>query len=291
MTFVYDEPAEACARRGHTEALKILLEAGAKLEHTTKYEDNTLLILAARNGHTQTVHLLVKYGADLTRLAKNDFSALMYAVEGDYKSIVDALISAMKEAGLASTVYDTLVNRALIRAAQLGHAGVLKCLIEAGGNVNYFDEFMGDYPLTLAAPDVETVSLLLKHGGDVHKKGCIGRSPLHNAAQHNQSNSAIPLLVKAGAKINSLDNSQRTPLMLASYYGDIENVKHLIELKAEINYMDYAGMRAIHLAAERTGDCEGDVCGILKVSQVLKKTYLFRDHSKTSITLSVFNSE
>ncbi len=280
MAFVYEEPLKACAIRGHRKALEVLLNAGANVNQTFGSEKDTPLTLAANRGHTQTVQLLAKSGADLT-VTVHGFSALMNAVEGDFKPTVEVLISAMKEAGMESSVYDSLVNGAVIRAAKQGHGDILEYLIQSGGDVNYYDEFMGDYPLTLAAPDVQTVTLLLQHGADINRKGCLGRIALHNAAEFKQPNDAIPVLVKAGAKINSLDNSQRTPLMLAAIYGHIENVKHLVKLNAEINWMDYAGMRAIHLAAERNHEQEGDVHGIIKVLIEAGATVNSADHGDT----------
>ncbi len=57
------------ARRGKTEDLKAMIEAGMSL-NLTDHKGNTLLMLASYNGNIETTKMLVDFGAEVDR--KND---------------------------------------------------------------------------------------------------------------------------------------------------------------------------------------------------------------------------
>lgn len=94
----------------------------------------------------------------------------------------------------------------------------IKLLLELGANVNVIDED-GVTPLHIAASlegdNKELINLLIKYGASIKAKTVtLGHTPLHVAAKCNNIESLKALLTN-GANIESTDNHQFTPLLIA----------------------------------------------------------------------------
>ena len=50
----------------------------------------------------------------------------------------------------------------------------------------------------------------------------------------------VDLLIENGADINDMDKNGYTPLLIASWYGNEEVVKKLIDNRANIDYSEYS---------------------------------------------------
>ena len=80
-------------RRGDTETLERLLDAGADINALDRH-GQTSLMRAARDGQLNVVRLLVNRGAALDHCAKYRLTALMLAVIGGHSAIVKLLVDA-----------------------------------------------------------------------------------------------------------------------------------------------------------------------------------------------------
>ena len=78
---------------GHTEVVKLLLEAGADVT----FEDNYAIEWASVNGHTEIVKLLIEAGADVT--AWNNY-AIEWAFSYGHAEVVKLLIEAGADASV-----------------------------------------------------------------------------------------------------------------------------------------------------------------------------------------------
>lgn len=152
-------------------------------------------------------------------------------------------------------------------AARAGHAGVLKYLIEAGGEVDVPSEggagAAGESPLHWSATG-EIVDLLMMHGANLDIRGATGLSPLIAAALRNRP-SAVEALVKHGADVNDRGGRYDTPVVmwactgLAVDYGDpalnrredrAMIVEFLVSKGADVNATDNGEETALHIAAK-----------------------------------------
>ena len=70
-----------------------LIGAGARPGHYQDQEGYTALQTAARRGHTQVVLTLIQAGADLNIQDKDGWTALFLAVGSDHTEVVTTLIS------------------------------------------------------------------------------------------------------------------------------------------------------------------------------------------------------
>jgi ankyrin repeat protein len=158
---------------------------------------------------------------------------------------------------------------------------IVQLLIEKGANVSAQDETRST-PLHLASSSgiPEITRLLINHGASVTAQDQTHRTPLHLASSWVSAKTALPF-VPHGANINEQDDSvhrtdretfhmkadtvrlligdrasvtmqdetQSTPLHLASSLGSAETVRLLIEQGADVNAQDANHRTPLHLAS------------------------------------------
>ena len=78
------------------------------------------------------------------------------------------------------------------------------------------------------AVDENTVKLLLEHGADVTARDESQSTPLHLASSLGNSG-VVQLLIKHGADVTAIDGNHRTPLHLASSRVSAKAVQLLIQ--------------------------------------------------------------
>ncbi|OGV53908.1 MAG: hypothetical protein A2X49_15625 [Lentisphaerae bacterium GWF2_52_8] len=141
---------------------------------------------------------------------------------------------------------DNAGNSALLLAAGLGYADVVRVLLEKDAQVNTSND-AGRTVLMEAARhgDAELCGILLARKASVSAKDSSGRTALTWAslAPRNQVETATVLLA-AGAEINSQNKLGGTPLMAASKEGNLELVRFLIEKGADPLIRDKEGLDA-----------------------------------------------
>ena len=154
------------------------------------------------------------------------------ASNGNTESVRQLLLQAGTEVDCRNTIGRT----PLMVAARHGNLAAVKLLLEAGAGVN------------------------LKTGygwmDEVNFRADAGGSALHMAVCSCENSAAIiELLLQAGAEVDSRDTIGRTPLMLASYHGNLVVVKLLLEVGADPYARDIKGKTALDRAnAEGRGE-------------------------------------
>ena len=170
--------------------------------------------LNARDGHGRTplhvatfakqraaVQALAKAGAKLDLLEHDRYDAVTIASVANDEETLKLLLSLGASAKQVTSRYD---GTALIAAAHLGHAGVVKQLIAAG------------------AP--------LDHVNNLHWTALIESIVLGDGGARHQA--TLKALVDAGANLQLADREGRTPLQLAKSRGYAEMVKMLEAARA-----------------------------------------------------------
>ncbi len=150
---------------------------------------------------------------------------LMKAVQNNDAVRVAALIAD----GANVDELDPNGDAPLVMAAYLGHAAVVKLLLEAGADVTAVDPGMKATALHAAAyaGRTEAAALLIQHGIDINKQGPKnGYTALHDAIWENNIDTARVIL-EAGADVTRKSHSGETPL-------DFAKSKHRREIVAMI---------------------------------------------------------
>jgi ankyrin repeat protein len=184
----------AAAARGDAAQIKALTAKGEKPDVRDAYA-RTPLHVAAYGGHHEAMRALIAAGANPNALEKDRYDIVtIAAVANDVPTLKLALASGASAKNITSR-YD---GTALIAAAHLGHAEVVRTLIRAGAPLDYVNN-LGWTAL------IE--SIVLGDGG----------------ARHTDT---LRALVEAGANVRLADRNGQTPLALARSrrYGEMVKI-------------------------------------------------------------------
>jgi ankyrin repeat protein len=185
----------AAAASGDATAVRALLAKGENANVRDPYR-RTPLHVAAYAAHHAVMRTLVAGGADPNALERDRYDIVtIAAVAND----VPTLRLALELGTSAKNVTSRYDGTALIAAAHLGHAEVVRVLIRAGAPLDHVNN-LGWTAL------IE--SIVLGDGG----------------ARHTQT---LQALVRAGANVNLPDRNGQTPLALARRRGYAEMARLL----------------------------------------------------------------
>jgi ankyrin repeat protein len=177
----------AAAARGDAAQVRALTAGGAKPDVRDAH-GRAPLHIAAHAAHHDAMRALVAAGADPNALDHDRYDIVtIAAVAGDVPTLRVALALGASPKNVTSR-YD---GTALIAAAHLGHAEVVRTLIDAGAPLDHVNN-LGWTAL------IE--SIVLGDGGPRHLD-------------------TLRALVEAGADVNRPDRAGRTPLALARARG------------------------------------------------------------------------
>jgi ankyrin repeat protein len=146
---------------------------------------------------------------------------------------------------------------ALIEAARHGHVNivVLLCLYRAKLKIRATKHPDKPTALLMALQNraFKVIFALLRFGADITVVDMDGYNALHWAVvRGKKSLCVIQALIKLGANVNARTNDGSTPLMLASYYGDLRIVKELLRSPdVLINLAQEGEFTALHSASQK----------------------------------------
>ncbi|KAM9308056.1 uncharacterized protein PAF06_012193 [Gastrophryne carolinensis] len=200
------------------------------------------------------VRLLLEHGADISIMTTmTTETPLHYCARIGNEGILLEMIKHIGPSRIQQTMNKQAKNgwSPLLAAAERGHTGIVKILLQNHARVDVFDEH-GKAALHLACENGhdKMADILLWHKAFVNAKTKLGLTPLHLCAQ-NGFNHLVKLLVeKHLASIDAMSLTKRTPLHLAALNGQLDVCNSLLSMKADVNATDIHGQTALHLAAE-----------------------------------------
>jgi ankyrin repeat protein len=236
----------------------------------------TPLMFAARENDLESARLLVKAGAEINAQSGDGKDALSLAFfDGSY-DVAEFLIDSHANVNQADAQRFTplfwAVDRRNMETAPnfpwmvtRDPLPLIKKLLDAGANPNALINATPRARMREASPrlvyatalmraalagDVELAKLLLSHGANPRIESKDRETTLMAAAgtgfingYHRQHSSAerlalVKLLVESGLDVNAADNYGITPLMVAANLGDIEVVKYLLSVGADLGAHD-----------------------------------------------------
>ncbi|XP_029981407.1 ankyrin repeat domain-containing protein 50 [Sphaeramia orbicularis] len=256
---------------GHSEAVRLLLDAGADVDGCDG-EGRTALRAAAWGGHDEIVLTLLDYGAHVDKADCKGRTPLIAAAYMGHHEAVEILLDHNAAVNLADGDGRTALSVSALcvptAAGVKGYGEVACLLLERGADPGHRDHD-GMTPLLLAAYEGhdDIVELLLEAGADVDEtagpngnvSAAAAVTPLLAAAAMGQIKTVSRLLFW-GAAVDAIDCEGRTALCLAAARGSVEVVRALLDRGLDENHKDDLGWTPLHAAA-----CEGHrvICAVL----------------------------
>ena len=231
-------PLHWAAMQGFVDLAKLLCKQYPALLNAADDEDwLTPLHLACFYGQRAVVDELLAHGPDLSLLdsfSRSPFVAACRVGALDIiRSLLPALPSSPKNEG--TNVRDLGLNEGVRRA----HKEVVEYLLDHGGSPNAVDKY-ANAALHWAAwnSDCRLMELLLVRRCTLDIKDDSGGTPLYDATRRN-ANDCVCILVKAGADVNCVRESGRTPLDLAVGESNSVLVRLLLASEARMELCPY----------------------------------------------------
>ena len=236
-------PLHWAARTDDVETAQALLRAGANANAANRY-GATPLSLAAVNANPKMVEVLLAAGANPNARLAGGQTALMTAARTGNSGVVRALLAKGADPSVRET---QLGETALMWAAAENHAAIVTLLAEHGADVNARST-------KITRPKdrfgLEGVLTILPHGD---------WTPMMYAARDGAPD-AVRALARAGGLVNVVDPDGTTPLVLTIMNSHYDAAGALLDMGAEPNILDSAGMGALYAAVDMSS--LGEVYGL-----------------------------
>jgi ankyrin repeat protein len=120
-----------------------------------------------------------------------------------------------------------------------GSVADVRKLLDSGLSPNAATKSGGTTALMLAAPDVEKMRVLIDRGADVNARARSRFSALMVAAQYQEGDAAISLLLDRGAQVAPPSDGapvfSANPFVLASYTGNAKSLKRLLAAGGKVD--------------------------------------------------------
>lgn len=230
--FVDDINGRTCmheaASAGALRLINLCISKGVEVNRRDSY-GRTALHYGVIGGHTDCVRQLLAAKADPLVLDMDDYSPLYYAVVYGHLDCVRALLEFGAEDGLHAHDVNLLSF-----ACQYGHVEIAILLL--GKGAKQIPNTNGEYPIHLAAAaGHDGICKLLveraKETIDIPDK-FNEWTPLFHAA-HKGRTAVVKTLIDAGCNPQAVDETGKTAIFYAGWYGHVESVSLLLQTTQE----------------------------------------------------------
>ena len=238
---------------GQYESVKILLEAGAKVDGVLA--DAAPLYQAIRYEPTNLpiVELLISFGANEYLPDEIGYYPLHSAAYCGQYEVAEFFLQRGHDPGQLSECPDDIGQRETpLHCAVFGDKpSVLPLLVKAGVSVNCLAYPGRQTPIYNAVLNqkIDMVEQLINLNADVNVKDASGVTPLHHAIS-SQDNDIIKMLIQKRAVLEDKTIDGLTRLHIAVIDGTEESAKLLIDSGASVTVTSAYGETPLHFAAE-----------------------------------------
>lgn len=258
-----DGPLHYAAMYGRTEAVKLLVNYGAKINVKGAYGRTPLIYAASES--PEMVQFLIDHGADIKATNNSKENALFELIsdEDPNTEIAQILIDSGIDIHLVNDYHGT----ALHWAAFCGRKNIIELLLKNGADINQKNK-RGEPPIVRAMSRnyLDIVKFLFELGADPDFQSSFSWTLLEFAVENNDKEfvkkilkklkkkrttgalataardgnlEMVKLLIESGIHVDEWNTmGNETPLMKAAYHNHMDVVKYLLNKGADIKARD-----------------------------------------------------
>jgi uncharacterized protein len=235
--------AEA-SMRGDRAAVRSLLQQGTDVNVVNAMlpDGTTALHWAVRADDVETTEMLIRARANVAAADRYGVTPLLLASLNANADIVEKLIRAGADPNSANPDGET----ALMTAARTGSVAAVKILLDHGATVDAKEGVRGQTALmwTVVESHPEVVRLLHQRGANINATSSVFVPPPIRADRPGQAAGAGITRQKA----QSAQQGKMTPLLYAARDGNLEMVRLLMQLGADVKLTDANGTSPLVIA-------------------------------------------
>jgi len=254
-------PLLYAARDGRIESAKILLGAGAEIEHTDA-NGITPLLMAITNNHIEVARYLIDRGANVRAVDWYGRTPLWAAVETRNMDVDSSTFENGVDRAPVLELIKVIVDKgADVNARTKETPPIRRQMLHVTGDLSWVD-FTGQTPFLRAAlaADLEVMRLLLTHGADPKIPALAGTTPLMAAAGVNwvvdQTTDegpaarleAVKMCYDLGLSVNDANSMGITAVMGAANRGSDDIIEFLVSKGAKLDAKDNEGRTPLNWA-------------------------------------------
>ncbi|KAE8573437.1 Putative ankyrin 2, isoform AA [Halyomorpha halys] len=238
-------PLHIAAKLGLESIVNLLLQRNASVDMRDMH-NNAPIHDAVSNGNVNVVRALLDNGANINCQGEIGLTPIHIAAKKGYETVFNLLLERNVRVDMRDNLNDATIHHAI----KGGNIEIIIKLLNHGANVN-MKGANGNTPLILAvATDIIMMKTLVERGADVDSQNLYGQTALHHAAA-NGHDAAVVYLLSQNANLGIQDYICYAPLQWASYNGNLNIVKTLLDYGDDINRRGCHDITGLYLAIER----------------------------------------
>ena len=231
---------------GRTDAINVLLEAGADTNIADTYGHTCLHKAVNANCGKQTVQTIIDHRAHVNAINKYNETALLIACINGKTDAINVLLEAGADANITQTGGYTCLHKAV--NANCGKQTV-QAILDHGADVNAINKYH-ETALLIACINgkADAINVLLKAGADTNIAQTGGYTCLHKAVNANCGKQTVQAIIDHGADVNAINKYNKTALLIACMDGKIDAINVLLKAGADTNITETYGHTCLHKA-------------------------------------------
>lgn len=217
------------AHCGNMKLIEFLMDKGANVHAQENMCGKKPVHIAAKVGHLGAISFFLKNGASINECDKNNWTPLHYAA---WKGDMNVVLFLTQNGALMLAKEASADKKPIHVAAEYGHTYVVQFLLD-DANIEDSDKY-GRSLLCYAtlSGHLQTTKFLIDNGADIYTKTLRRQTLLHAAAISLKE--IIEFFLDAGLNIDEEDENGARPLHYASYRGNFNTVKVLVDRGANL---------------------------------------------------------
>lgn len=251
-----DEPNilfELIKSHNFTEFKKILDDENNFIDVNIRDEQNNyLLSYAILFNKIDVIELLIRKGARIDVTDTEDRSILYIPIKYNYIEIIKIILQTnIDQIGISvHDIKDRNYNIPIHYSIIYKNIEALRLMLEYGSNPNIADKYGNNsLHLSVYSRNYDICKYILNYDIDINSKTNIGESALHIASNLQESKIFNLLIDYPNINVNSQDyDHEFTPLHYSVNLNNIEQVRLLLNKKANSNIQDIYGNTVLHYA-------------------------------------------